>query len=348
MNYYEHHLGDYDGATAHLSWLEDCAYRRLICLYYRNEKPIPADIKQACRLVRAASKQEREAVQQVLEEFFELQEDGWHHARCDAEIAKYLEAEPEREARRANQNERQRRSRARRAELFELLRGHDIVPPFDTKTSDLEAMLSRASKRDESRGGHAPVTRDITATQSPDPIPTTQEPISSKPLVASKPSTPAKAKFDYATGRFENLSSEMLQAWAEAYPAIDVRQEIAKAKAWLLANPKNRKSNLERFLTNWLTKAQDRTPPHGQPNQDQFANGRGGSANRPQSAADRVRDNNARERAAEAAAAAGTGTHAVGGHDPHVRPQVGESVRGPDGSGERLGGVLEGCFERAS
>lgn len=91
MNYYEHHLGDYDGATAHLSWLEDCAYRRLICLYYRNEGPVPADIKQACRLVRASSKPERDAVQQVLSEFFELQADGWHHKRCDEEVTKYKE-----------------------------------------------------------------------------------------------------------------------------------------------------------------------------------------------------------------------------------------------------------------
>lgn len=89
MNYYEHHLGDYDGATAHLTWMEDCAYRRLICLYYRSEAPIPADVKQACRLVRAASKQERDAVQQVLSEFFELQGDGWHHKRCDEELARY-------------------------------------------------------------------------------------------------------------------------------------------------------------------------------------------------------------------------------------------------------------------
>ena len=91
MNYYEHHLGDYDGNTAHLSWAEDCAYRRLICLYYRTEKPIPADIKKVYRLVRATSKQERDAVQQVLNEFFEIRVDGWHNDRCDDEIARYLD-----------------------------------------------------------------------------------------------------------------------------------------------------------------------------------------------------------------------------------------------------------------
>lgn len=167
MNYYEHHLGDYDGATAHLSWLEDCAYRRLICLYYRNESPIPVDIKQACRLVRASSKLERDAVEQVLSEFFTLKETGWHHLRCDEEISEYQEREPEREAKRENAKERQRRARARRSELFEKLRGHNVVPDWDTSTKQLEAMLSQY----ESQTSHAHVTRDDTATQSHSPLP---------------------------------------------------------------------------------------------------------------------------------------------------------------------------------
>lgn len=89
MNYYEHHIGDYDANTAHLSWLEDMAYTRLLRLYYRKESQIPADIAQACRLVRATSKDERKAVETVLHEYFELREDGWHQCRCDEEIAKY-------------------------------------------------------------------------------------------------------------------------------------------------------------------------------------------------------------------------------------------------------------------
>lgn len=89
MNYYEHHIGDFDSATAHLSLLEDAIYRRLICLYYRSEAPIPSEIKQVCRLVRAISKQEKETVSDVLNEFFELQDDGWHNIRCDEEIARF-------------------------------------------------------------------------------------------------------------------------------------------------------------------------------------------------------------------------------------------------------------------
>lgn len=89
MNYYEHHIGDYDADTSHLSWAEDMAYTRLIRLYYRKEQPIPSDLAQACRLVRATSKEERKAVETVLQEFFELHEDGWHQHRCDAEVEAY-------------------------------------------------------------------------------------------------------------------------------------------------------------------------------------------------------------------------------------------------------------------
>ena len=86
MNFYKHHLGDYDSATMHLTWNEDMAYTRLLRVYYRAEKPIPSDMKSAWRLVRATSKQERDAVESVLREFFELREDGWHQARADEEI----------------------------------------------------------------------------------------------------------------------------------------------------------------------------------------------------------------------------------------------------------------------
>ena len=40
-------------------------------------------------------------------------------------------------------------------------------------------------------------------------------------------------------------------------PGLDVALEIAKAGAWLRADPKRRKSNGARFLTTWLTRAQD-------------------------------------------------------------------------------------------
>lgn len=91
MNYYEHHIGDYAEATAHLSFVEDAAYSRLIRKYYAQEKPLPADLKAVQRLIGARTKEEKEAVQSVLDEFFLLEGDGWHNKRCDEEIGRYQE-----------------------------------------------------------------------------------------------------------------------------------------------------------------------------------------------------------------------------------------------------------------
>lgn len=86
MNYYPFHIGDYLSATRHLSWEEDAAYRRLLDVYYTTEKPLPLDHRQACRLVLATTEPQREAVQTVLDEFFEKTEAGWINRRCDEEI----------------------------------------------------------------------------------------------------------------------------------------------------------------------------------------------------------------------------------------------------------------------
>lgn len=98
MNYYEHHMGDYLKATAHLSALEDCFYRRALDWYYSNERPLPDEVSQVARLLRAQGAQERKAVESVLSEFFTLSTDGWHNKRADAEIIDlYIRLEKNRE-----------------------------------------------------------------------------------------------------------------------------------------------------------------------------------------------------------------------------------------------------------
>lgn len=87
MNYYERHIGDYLKDTAHLSLLEHGIYTRLLDVYYTREGGIPD--KDAARLIGARSRDEREALQAVLAEFFELV-DGIHiQRRCNREIERY-------------------------------------------------------------------------------------------------------------------------------------------------------------------------------------------------------------------------------------------------------------------
>lgn len=164
MNYYEHHLGDYMRDAGHLSMLEDGAYRRLIDTYYGREKPLPLDVRECCKLARANSKQERDAVAYVLREFFVKTDEGYRQKRCDEEIERYLDNEPDREAKRSNERDRQRRTRERRRELFDLLRSNGVVPAYDTPMQELVTLASRF----QSPNPVTPVTRDITATHTPD------------------------------------------------------------------------------------------------------------------------------------------------------------------------------------
>lgn len=58
-------------------------------------------------------------------------------------------------------------------------------------------------------------------------------------------------------GRWTGVQDNLWTAWGQAFPALNLDSELSKAAAWVIANPKNKKSNYARFLTNWLTRAQD-------------------------------------------------------------------------------------------
>ena len=167
MNYFELHVGDYEAATAHLTMLEDAAYGRMLRVYYRTEAPLPADIKKVCRLVRAQSKPERDAVEQVLREFFELQADGWHQGRADAELQQFRASEPEREARKANEGARIKRHRDERAALFKLLNDNGQHAPWNTKIEELRRLAAPFSNATATAPETPAVTEPATAPVTP-------------------------------------------------------------------------------------------------------------------------------------------------------------------------------------
>ena len=115
MNYYPFHIGDYLSATRHLTWTEDAAYRRLLDTYYTTEKPLPSELRAVCRLVLATTDEQREAVQVVLSEFFELTSAGWINVRADAEIDSMRVKQSAQEDKERHETERMRRYRERRA-----------------------------------------------------------------------------------------------------------------------------------------------------------------------------------------------------------------------------------------
>jgi len=132
MNYYPFHIGDYVSATRHLSWEEDAAFRRLLDTYYTTERPIPADLRQACRLVMAQTEAQRDAVQTVLAEFFQLNEEGWFNKRADAEISAMKEKQQK-------QRDKANKRWGNAADENAALPRHDINDATASKT-DADAM----------------------------------------------------------------------------------------------------------------------------------------------------------------------------------------------------------------
>ena len=87
---------------------------------------------------------------------------------------------------------------------------------------------------------------------------------SPEPEKSGSPGTatsPAKTRitFDYEGDcRLHGITPEQMTLWQENFPAIDVEAELKVAAAWLDANRKNRKKEIKRFLTNWLSRTQER------------------------------------------------------------------------------------------
>lgn len=187
VNYYEHHIGDYDKNTSHLTACEDGIYSRLIRRYYDKERPLDADAAEVKRIARARSKEERAAVDAVLREFFHLEADGWHHDKCDQVIAAYQAGEPEREAKKKNEDTRLARHRQERAELFAVINAAGQHMAWNCPIADLRAAAERIKNGTATLPASIPATpaatapaTPATATQSPIPnphypLPTTQD-----------------------------------------------------------------------------------------------------------------------------------------------------------------------------
>ena len=85
MHYYQFNIGDYASHTRYLTPMQDLAYRRLLDLYYLHEKPIP-------KLNPAALIGLNDCltdVEQVLNDYFTLTDNGWVNKRANEQIDEY-------------------------------------------------------------------------------------------------------------------------------------------------------------------------------------------------------------------------------------------------------------------
>jgi uncharacterized protein YdaU (DUF1376 family) len=198
VNYYPFHIGDYLSATRHLSWEEDAAYRRLLDTYYTNEKPLPVELRAVCRLVLAQTDAQREAVEVVLNEFFELTPDGWINHRADSEIESMRDKQIAQDEKNSHEANRLKRHRERRAEMFEMLRVVGIVPAYDVSIKELQRLVDENCNAPETRTQPLHETdsqRLSLPTPTPTPILKEEEQKTVAPSPLPEPS-PKEKRFD--------------------------------------------------------------------------------------------------------------------------------------------------------
>jgi len=66
-------------------------------------------------------------------------------------------------------------------------------------------------------------------------------------------------RFNYETVMWEGITRGDLNRWGEAYPAVNLEVELKKMKEWILnAGANGHKTQWGRFITNWLSRAQNR------------------------------------------------------------------------------------------
>jgi len=87
MYFYSHHIGDFIKDTHFLTNEEVGIYMKLIWIYYDTEKPLPNDL--FALSMKTNARENEKAVNGILDMFFELIDNEWHHSRCDQEIDQY-------------------------------------------------------------------------------------------------------------------------------------------------------------------------------------------------------------------------------------------------------------------
>lgn len=75
----------------------------------------------------------------------------------------------------------------------------------------------------------------------------------------SSPTSPPVVSIPLVDSTEYPVTAEMIAEWSQAYPAVDVEQQLREMRAWSIANPANRKTprGVNAFIVRWLGKEQD-------------------------------------------------------------------------------------------
>lgn len=215
---------DYRAKTAHLTYIESEAYRRLLEAYYERRRPLPDDQAALCRLASAQDAAEREAIHKVASEFFTAVDGELHHQRCDEEIAK---------------------AQARHEAWVKA----GSKGGLNSAQGRLEAGFKGGSSNPQPQS-HITVT---TTPKESKPLAPSDKPLDATDPVNGVCYIPLADKTEFAVP--QTLLSEL----ETAYPAVDGPATLKEIRAWCVTNPSRCKTRrgVARFINRWFQKVQD-------------------------------------------------------------------------------------------
>lgn len=126
------------------------------------------------------------------------------------------------------------------------------------KTSKYTILTITNWERDQSSNNGKDIKKDIKRTSNEHQKDTSKNYKNLKNDKESTTKQKEKIVFNFNAEKWQNIKTNNIESWNKAYPACDIKLELIQMKEWILSNPSKRKKNYRRFITNWLSRSQEK------------------------------------------------------------------------------------------
>ena len=78
--------------------------------------------------------------------------------------------------------------------------------------------------------------------------------VKKEPIKTSRKKAPLKPYKEKVNNYYDNITDEFKGELKEAYPNVDIEQELKESRMWLITNTNKAKKNFDAFITRWMAK----------------------------------------------------------------------------------------------